>query len=64
MTISALARTNVMDVLKRVQELLQQAPEPEMVEEEELPVYKPEENRYEFTIEQIPEGWRVHQQRY
>ena len=60
MTISALARTNVMDVLKKVQELLQQAPEPEMVEEEELPVYKPEENRYEFTIEQTSEGWRVH----
>jgi GTPase len=60
MTISALARTNVMDVLKKVQELLQQAPEPEMVLEEELPVYKPDENRYEFSIEQIPEGWRVH----
>jgi GTP-binding protein len=60
MTISALARTNVIDVLKKVQELLQNAPVPEMVEEEELPVYKVEENRYEFTIEQIPEGWRVH----
>jgi len=60
MTISALARTNVIDVLKKVQELLQNAPVPEMVEEEELPVYKVDENRYEFTIEQIPDGWRVH----
>ncbi len=31
----------------------------EPVEETELPVYKPEENRYEFTIDRIPEGWRV-----
>ncbi len=58
MSISALARTNVMDVLKKVQELLQEAPEPEPVEME-LPVYKPEEDRYEFNIEHIPEGWRV-----
>ncbi len=59
LTISALARTNVIDVLKKVQELLQQAPEPEPVEEIDLPVYKPEEPRYEFTVERIPEGWRV-----
>jgi GTPase len=60
MTISALARTNVTDVLKKVQELLQQTPEPEPeIVEMELPVYKPEENRYEFTIDRIPEGWRV-----
>lgn len=60
MTISALARTNVSDVLKKVQELLQQTPvpEPEVVELE-LPVYKPDENRYEFSIDRIPEGWRV-----
>lgn len=58
MTMSALARTNVMDVLKKVQELLQEAPEPEPVVME-LPVYKPDEDRYEFNIEQIPEGWRV-----
>ncbi len=58
--ISALARTNVIDVLKKVQELLQQAPPPEPVEmDAELPVYKPEEDRYEFTIDRIPEGWRV-----
>lgn len=60
MAISALARTNVNDVLKKVQELLQQAPEPEPVETNaELPVYKPEEDRYEFTIDRIQEGWRV-----
>ena len=58
MTMSALARTNVMDVLKKVQELLQEAPEPEPVVME-LPVYKPDEDRYEFNIEQIPEGWKV-----
>jgi GTP-binding protein len=57
-SISALARTNVMDILKKVQELLQQAPPPEPIEEE-LPIYKPEEDRFEFTIAQIPEGWRV-----
>ncbi|WP_081419754.1 GTPase ObgE [Leptolinea tardivitalis] len=60
MTISALARTHVVDVLKKVQELLQQTPEPEPLGlETELPVYRPEENRYEFSIERIPEGWRV-----
>jgi GTPase len=59
MTISALARTNVMDVLKKVQELLQHAPEPEPVDDAEMPVYKPEEDRYEFTVNRIPEGWRV-----
>ena len=58
MTISALARTNVKDVLKKVQELLQQAPPPEPVEAE-LPVYKPEEDRYEFRIERVPDGWQV-----
>jgi GTPase len=48
----------VMDVLKKVQELLQQAPAPEPIVEE-LPVYKPEEDRFEFSIDRIPEGWRV-----
>jgi len=60
MTISALARTNVQDVLKKVQELLQQTPvEESTVSTEELPVYRPEEDRYEFSIERIPEGWKV-----
>lgn len=58
MAISALARTNVVDVLKKVQELLQQAPIPEPIEAE-LPLYKPEEDRFEFSINRIPEGWRV-----
>jgi len=58
MTISALARTNVKDVLKKVQELLQQAPPPEPVEAE-LPIYKPDEDRYEFRIERVPDGWQV-----
>jgi GTPase len=58
MAVSALARTNVVDVLKKVQELLQQAPIPEPIEAE-LPLYKPEEDRFEFSINRIPEGWRV-----
>jgi GTP-binding protein len=58
MSISALARTNLLEVLRKVQELMQQAPEPEPVEAE-LTVYKPEEDRYEFTIDRISQGWRV-----
>ena len=47
-----------MPLLWKAHELLQNAPEPEV--EQALPVYKPEDDPRDFTIEQIPEGWRLH----
>jgi GTP-binding protein len=58
MAISALARTGTKELLWKAVELLQTAPEPEAVES--IPVYRPAEDPNIFTIERIPEGWRVH----
>lgn len=58
MPISAATHENLMPLLWKARELLQTAPEPEV--EPALPVYKPEDDPRDFTIEQIPEGWRLH----
>ncbi|NPV86870.1 MAG: GTPase ObgE [Anaerolineae bacterium] len=57
MAISALARTNVRELLWKTVELLKTAPEPEIVET--LPVYRPMEDQRAFTIEREADGWRV-----
>jgi GTP-binding protein len=58
MAISALARTNVTEMLWKTAELLQNAPE--ISQAEDLPVYRLTENPNEFSIERVPEGFRVH----
>lgn len=57
MAISALARTNVREVLLKAAELLHSLPEE--IKPVELPVYRPAEDPRAFTIEETPEGWRV-----
>ncbi len=58
MSISAIAHTNVRQVLYRAQELLKTVPELPPVAE--LPVYRPETDPSEFKIKRTPDGeWRV-----
>lgn len=57
MLISAVAGTNVRPLLFKASELLAKAPEPPSVVE--LPVYRPETDPNEFSIERTNEGWRV-----
>jgi len=55
--ISAVAQTNVKELMWQVFEVLQNAPEP--AEVAELPVYRMEEDPREFRIEEEEFGWRV-----
>jgi GTP-binding protein len=57
MLISAVAGTNVRQLLYRAAQLLTDTPEPLLVVE--LPVYRPETDPNEFSVEQADEGWRV-----
>jgi GTPase len=57
LAISAMAGTNVRDLLWKAAEALKNAPEPEKVEE--MPVYRPPEDPRDFTLEREPKGWRV-----
>jgi GTP-binding protein len=57
-SISALARTNIRELLWKAAELVKTAPAPE-VETTALPVYRPKEDPRAFTVEQIQDGWRV-----
>lgn len=57
--ISALTGMNVRQLLWKAAELVEQAPEPEPLTEEELPVYRPEEEPRAFTIEPVEDGFRV-----
>jgi len=58
MTISALARTDVDELLKRAAAVLAETPAPE--EEPELPVYRPAEDPRAFTITREDDGgWRI-----
>ncbi|HQP08940.1 MAG TPA: GTPase ObgE [Anaerolineaceae bacterium] len=57
LTISALARTGLEEVVKKVAELLQTAPS--LREVTEMPVYRAAEDPRAFTITQVPEGWKV-----
>ena len=55
--ISALTRENLQPVLWKAYELLQNTPAEEVALE--LPVYKPDEDPRDFTLEQEGHGWRV-----
>jgi len=55
--ISAVAQTNVRDLMRQVYEMLENAPEP--AEVAELPVYRMEEDPRAFRIEEEEFGWRV-----
>ena len=57
MAISAVAGTNVRDLLYRASELLVAAPAATAAIE--APVYRPEEDPREFTIQQEGDSWRV-----
>lgn len=57
MKISAVAGTNVRELLYRASQMLAEAPEPEPVVD--LPVYRPETDPNEFTIKRVGEDWRV-----
>ena len=57
-SISALARTNVKELLWKALELLQKAPEPPA--EEAMPVYRPEEDARAFRIQRNNDTWVVH----
>jgi GTPase len=57
MAISAMARTNLKDVLWKAVELLQKAPVIETPEA--MPVYRLTEDPQAFTLERVNDGWRV-----
>lgn len=57
-SVSALSRTNVDDLMKLCVEVLSQLPPIE--EKDVLPVYRLEPNPREFEIEKEGQGWRVH----
>jgi GTP-binding protein len=57
MLISAVSGENVRKLLYRAAEVLSSLPEPEPVVE--MPVYRPETDPEEFSIERSDEGWRV-----
>jgi GTP-binding protein len=59
MAISAMARTNVRELLFKATEMLAEAPPPEIVEPS-MPVYRPEEDPREFTVSREDDAsWRV-----
>jgi GTP-binding protein len=57
MAISAMARKDLKPVLWKALELVSKTPDPEVLEE--IPVYKPEEDPRDFTIDIVEEGFRV-----
>lgn len=57
--ISAVAGTGVRQVLYRAHQILEQLPAETSSFVEEIPVYKPETDPREFTVDRIPEGYRV-----
>ena len=58
MAISALARTDVRELLQKAAALLAQTPVVEEIESA-VPVYKPAEDPRNFTINREPNGWRI-----
>ncbi len=56
--ISAVTGENLRPLLWRAYHVLQETPPPEP--EETLPVYRPAEDPRAFTIEKVPDGFRVH----
>ncbi len=60
MTISALARINLTPLMWKAAQLLQETPEPEQPVAAAIPVYRPETDAREFTINKDDDGnWRV-----
>jgi GTP-binding protein len=59
MAISAVAHTNVKELLWKAAELLKTAPLPE-AETTALPVYRPKEDPHDFKVSRVNEGWQVH----
>lgn len=57
MPVSTVTHENVDKLLWRAEKLLQEAPEPEVVEA--MPVYRASEDPKAFTVTQIEEGWEV-----
>lgn len=57
MVISAVAQTNVRQLLYKAAQLVAEAPE--LPAASEIPVYRPETDPNQFEIEEDPEGWRV-----
>lgn len=55
--ISAVAGTNVRELLFRASELLAKTPEPSG--SDEIPIYRPEEDPREFSVEQEDGSWRI-----
>jgi GTP-binding protein len=55
--ISAVAGTNVRQLLYQAADLLAKTPEPQPAAE--LPVYRLESDPNEFRVDKVPEGWRV-----
>ncbi len=55
--ISAVTHENLQPVLWKAHELLQSAPEVEVVQQ--MPLYKPAEDPRDFTLQREAEGWRV-----
>jgi GTP-binding protein len=55
--ISALARTNLRDLLYRTAQLLLDVPPVEMISE--LPLYRVESDPQEFAIKRTSDGWRI-----
>jgi GTP-binding protein len=58
MSISALARTNVRELLMKAVKLLAELPAVEETEQP-MPVYRPVEDPHAFTIVREPDGYRV-----
>lgn len=58
--ISAVAGTGVRQVLYRAHQILAELPDETKVFDDEIPVYKPENDPREFSVEHTPEGYRVH----
>ena len=55
--ISALARTDLKEVLWKAHKKLEELPEIEV--EEKLPVYRPEAREQAYEIQRLPDGWRI-----
>lgn len=59
MAISAVTGRNLREMLYRVHNLLAETPPSEPLHQV-MPVIRPEEDENHFTIERLPNGWRIH----
>jgi len=58
--ISAVTGQGVKEVLWRAAQILDSLPPLSQPETDAVPVYRPEEDPREFTLERVPDGFRVH----